>query len=192
MFSIARLRTSRYGRSDRHHGEVRPTKAVRAAVGSRSERSTRPRVVSSICSNRRTFSGLEALVADTSATRRSLRHSPGRGRQQSRQARGPSRGAAHRQRVWLATDCDREGQLIGQEILEHYDYRGQVAGDVHRAGPADLAGCIRSGETECRICWLYAAAVRADRPTRSASVTHPHRDRHPWTGRSTRHRRWPQ
>ena len=22
-------------------------------------------------------------------------------------------------RVWLATDCDREGQLIGQEILEH-------------------------------------------------------------------------
>jgi DNA topoisomerase-3 len=23
-------------------------------------------------------------------------------------------------RVWLATDCDREGQLIGQEILEHY------------------------------------------------------------------------
>jgi DNA topoisomerase IA len=28
-------------------------------------------------------------------------------------------------RVWLATDCDREGQLIGQEILEHYEYRGQ-------------------------------------------------------------------
>jgi hypothetical protein len=24
-------------------------------------------------------------------------------------------------RVWLATDCDREGQLIGQEILEHSD-----------------------------------------------------------------------
>src|SRR5437667_8270634 len=29
-------------------------------------------------------------------------------------------------RVWLATDCDREGQLIGQEILEHYQYRGQI------------------------------------------------------------------
>jgi hypothetical protein len=28
--------------------------------------------------------------------------------------------------VWLATDCDREGQLIGQEILEHYEYRCQV------------------------------------------------------------------
>ena len=25
-------------------------------------------------------------------------------------------------RVWFATDCDREGQLIGQEILEHYEY----------------------------------------------------------------------
>ena len=29
-------------------------------------------------------------------------------------------------RVWLATDCDREGQLIGQEILEHYKYRGHT------------------------------------------------------------------
>ena len=29
-------------------------------------------------------------------------------------------------RVWLATDCDRESQLIGQEILEHCDCRGQV------------------------------------------------------------------
>ena len=29
-------------------------------------------------------------------------------------------------RVWLATDRDREGQLIGQEILEHYGYRGAV------------------------------------------------------------------
>ena len=27
-------------------------------------------------------------------------------------------------RVWLATDCDREGQLIGQEILENFTYRG--------------------------------------------------------------------
>ena len=29
-------------------------------------------------------------------------------------------------RVWLATDCDREGQLIGQEILEHLRFRGEV------------------------------------------------------------------
>jgi len=28
--------------------------------------------------------------------------------------------------VIIATDCDREGQLIGQEILEHLSYRGSV------------------------------------------------------------------
>src|SRR5271157_434891 len=28
--------------------------------------------------------------------------------------------------VILATDCDREGQLIGQEILEHFGYRGRT------------------------------------------------------------------
>ena len=28
--------------------------------------------------------------------------------------------------VIIATDCDREGQLIGQEILEHLRYRGKV------------------------------------------------------------------
>jgi hypothetical protein len=28
--------------------------------------------------------------------------------------------------VIIATDCDREGQLIGQEILEHLSYRGGV------------------------------------------------------------------
>ena len=28
--------------------------------------------------------------------------------------------------VIIATDCDREGQLIGQEILEHLRYRGAV------------------------------------------------------------------
>ena len=28
--------------------------------------------------------------------------------------------------VILATDCDREGQLIGQEILEHLQFRGVV------------------------------------------------------------------
>jgi DNA topoisomerase III len=28
--------------------------------------------------------------------------------------------------VILATDCDREGQLIGQEILERWGYRGTV------------------------------------------------------------------
>ena len=52
-------------------------------------------------------------------------------------------------RVWLATDCDREGQLIGQEILEHYELpRPSDAGAVHRAGPADHPRRIRSGKTK--------------------------------------------
>src|SRR5919206_386567 len=33
------------------------------------------------------------------------------------------KGAA---RVIIATDCDREGQLIGQEILEHLRFKGEV------------------------------------------------------------------
>ena len=41
-------------------------------------------------------------------------------------------------RVWLATDCDREGQLIGQEILEHCRYRGAVMRVLfHGPGPGD-------------------------------------------------------
>ena len=31
-------------------------------------------------------------------------------------------------RVWLATDCDREGQLIGQEILEHLNFAARSCG----------------------------------------------------------------
>jgi len=40
-----------------------------------------------------------------------------------RAIRDALRGA---RQVWLATDCDREGQLIGQETLEHLGYRGEV------------------------------------------------------------------
>ena len=46
-------------------------------------------------------------------------------------------------RVWLATDCDREGQLIGQEILERW--RGRHAVRQHRAGKAvrgTIAPCL--------------------------------------------------
>ena len=46
-------------------------------------------------------------------------------------------------RVWLATDCDREGQLIGQEILEHYEYHGPVMRVLFTAQElADHPRCI--------------------------------------------------
>ena len=52
------------------------------------------------------------------------------------------------QRVWLATNCDREGQLIGQEILEHYEYRGQV-----------MRVLFTAQDSQTKYARLYAAAV---------------------------------
>src|SRR6202051_3305836 len=63
-------------------------------------------------------------------------------------------------RVWLATDCDREGQLIGQEILEHYRYRGEVMRVLFTAQDSqtirDAFGRARPNGEYSR---LYAAAV---------------------------------
>ena len=83
-------------------------------------------------------------------------------------------------RVWLATDCDREGQLIGQEILEHYGYRGEVRRVMFTAQDART---IRDAFTQARPnsdhTALYQAAVarrQADQIynlslTRTATVT---------------------
>jgi DNA topoisomerase IA len=51
-------------------------------------------------------------------------------------------GLCSGKRVWLATDCDREGQLIGQEILEHYEYRGQIMEAQGIGTPATRAEII--------------------------------------------------
>src|SRR4030081_2073453 len=63
-------------------------------------------------------------------------------------------------RVWLATDCDREGQLIGQAILEHYEYRGQVMRVLFTAQDSqtirDAFGLAKPNTEYAR---LYAAAV---------------------------------
>ena len=83
-------------------------------------------------------------------------------------------------RVWLATDCDREGQLIGQEILEHFGYKGEVRRVMFTAqDPQTIRDAFthaRPNETYAR---LYAAAVarrQADQIynlslTRTATVT---------------------
>lgn len=83
-------------------------------------------------------------------------------------------------RVWLATDCDREGQLIGQEILEHYKYRGEVRRVMFTAQDART---IRDAFVHARPndehAALYQAAVarrQADQIynlslTRTATVT---------------------
>ncbi len=96
-------------------------------------------------------------------------------------------------RVWLATDCDREGQLIGQEILEHYKYRGQVMRVLFTARLADHPRRIRASKTKCRIrqplcCRRRSPAGRSD----LQPVAHPHRNRHPGAGRAESNRRWPR
>jgi DNA topoisomerase-3 len=83
-------------------------------------------------------------------------------------------------RVWLATDCDREGQLIGQEILEHYNYRGVVMRVMFTAqDPQTIRDAFARAKPNIEYARLYAAAVarrQADQIynlslTRTATVT---------------------
>src|ERR1700726_3533211 len=63
-------------------------------------------------------------------------------------------------RVWLATDCDREGQLIGQEILEHYEYRGQVMRVLFTAQDSQtIRDAFGRAKPNAEYASLYAAAV---------------------------------
>ena len=63
-------------------------------------------------------------------------------------------------RVWLATDCDREGQLIGQEILEHYAYRGRVMRVLFTAqDPQTIRDAFGRAKPNSEYSRLYAAAV---------------------------------
>ena len=63
-------------------------------------------------------------------------------------------------RVWLATDCDREGQLIGQEILEHYNYRGQVMRVMFTAQDSQtIRDAFGRAKPNTEYARLYAAAV---------------------------------
>ena len=82
-------------------------------------------------------------------------------------------------RVWLATDCDREGQLIGQEILEHYEYRGHVMRVMFTAQDSQtIRDAFSRAKPNAEYARLYAAAVarrQADQIynlslTRSATV----------------------
>ena len=83
-------------------------------------------------------------------------------------------------RVWLATDCDREGQLIGQEILEHLRFRGEVMRVMFTAqDPQTIRDAFARAKPNRDYAPLYAAAVarrQADQIynlslTRAATVT---------------------
>ena len=62
--------------------------------------------------------------------------------------------------VILATDCDREGQLIGQEILTHLGYRGQVHRAIFTAqDPTTLRQAFARLKPNLELRPLYEAAV---------------------------------
>ncbi|SMF79583.1 DNA topoisomerase-3 [Azospirillum oryzae] len=62
--------------------------------------------------------------------------------------------------VILATDCDREGQLIGQEILEHVGYRGKVRRALFTAqDPKTLRDAFAALKPNDSMRPLYEAAV---------------------------------
>jgi DNA topoisomerase-3 len=62
--------------------------------------------------------------------------------------------------VILATDCDREGQLIGQEILEHLHYRGTVQRALFTAqDPKSLRQAFEKLKPNRELRPLYEAAV---------------------------------
>src|SRR5436190_18939142 len=61
--------------------------------------------------------------------------------------------------VILATDCDREGQLIGQEILEHLKYRGMVQRALFTAqDPKSLRQAFAALKPNRELRPLYEAA----------------------------------
>ena len=63
-------------------------------------------------------------------------------------------------RVWLATDCDREGQLIGQEILEFCHFRGDVMRVMFTAqDPQTIRDAFAKAKPNVDYGNLYAAAV---------------------------------
>src|SRR6201984_465446 len=63
-------------------------------------------------------------------------------------------------RVWLATDCDREGQLIGRKIFENYGYRGRVMRVLFTAQDLQtIRDAFGRAGPNAEYSRLYAAAV---------------------------------
>ena len=185
---------ARHGRSNRHHGEIQPgqRRPRRRRFSLRKHPPGRGPFVRP-ARTRRCRAGLEALVADPAAARRPLRHPPGRGRQQGRQAQSHSRGIARRQaglarhRLRPRRSADRSGDSRALRLS-----RSGHARDVHRARLPDHSRCVRPGKTQCRICppLRRRRCAPASRPDLQ-SVTHPHRDRHPGPRCTEGDRRWP-
>jgi hypothetical protein len=104
--------------------------------------------------------GVEALVADPASSRVPLCPRPAEGGSKAAKLKTIREALRTAKRVWLATDCDREGQLIGQEILEHYNYRGQVMRVLFTAQDSrTIREALGRAKPNAAYAPLYAAAV---------------------------------
>jgi DNA topoisomerase-3 len=85
---------------------------------------------------------------------------PAKGGNKATKLKAISEALRTAKRVWLATDCDREGQLIGQEILEHYKYRGEVMRVLFTAQDSQtIRDAFGRAKPNAEYARLYAAAV---------------------------------
>ena len=135
------------------------------------EKSSRPRVICSTCSNPRMScrpgsAGHPILLRPEGlyGTR------PAEGGNKAAKLRAIREALRTARRVWLATDCDREGQLIGQEILEHYEYRGQVMRVLFTAQDSHTSAMHSVGQNQiANMPGFTPPPSHADRPTRSTT-----------------------
>jgi DNA topoisomerase III len=100
------------------------------------------------------------MDAGPAAPRGALRDQARDGREQGEQLKAIKEALRSARRVWLATDCDREGQLIGQEILEHFRFRGEVMRVMFTAqDPQTIRDAFARAKPNADYENLYAAAV---------------------------------
>ena len=103
---------------------------------------------------------METLVADPAGAEGLYGTRPAEGGNKAAKLRAIREALRTAKRVWLATDCDREGQLIGQEILEHYDYRGQVMRVLFTAQDQQtIRDAFGRAKPNAEYARLYAAGV---------------------------------
>jgi hypothetical protein len=103
---------------------------------------------------------LEALVTDPAATEGLYGSRPAEGGNKAAKLKVIREALRSAKRVWLATDCDREGQLIGQEILEHYGYRGQVIRVLFTEQDSQtIRDAFARAKRNSEYASMYAAAV---------------------------------
>src|SRR5204862_6170370 len=103
---------------------------------------------------------MEALVMHAPEAGRPLSDAPRGRRQQAFETQGHRAALKTCDQVILATDCDREGQLIGQEILDHLAYRGRVQRALFTAqDPKTLRQAFAQLKPNGDLRPLYEAAV---------------------------------